>query len=292
MKKIFVAGSLNVDLTVCADRFPAAGETVEGREFFRNCGGKGANQAVAAAKLGGNVLMVGCVGKEFGGLLRASLEEAGADSRFVSERGEASGTAVIVVARGENAIVVDPGANALVEDADLEAALGEGTAGDALLCQLEIPAARVEYALRIAKERGMLTFLNPAPAARFKNFSLCDYVIVNESEAAFYTGVSEPKHALMILRKMGAKNVLLTRGSRGSCCLTERGELLSAEAVRVDAVDTTAAGDTFVGGFVVRLLEGAGVEEAMRFASRAAAIAVTRRGAQASIPTRREVECF
>lgn len=295
--KIFVVGSLNMDLTIGAPRMPQKGETVSGGGFMVTSGGKGANQAVAAGKLGGDVLMVGCVGNTFGGELLDSLRSAGVDTRFVEERtGVPGGTAVIVVTDGDNRIILDRGANAEVSKEQIDRALDGAQEGDYLVAQLEIGLDIVAYALRRGKERGLITVLNPAPAAALDDsvFADCDYLIPNQSEAEFYTGIyprdaESAKACAAVLAGKGVKHVLITMGELGSVCVSG-GEFIGVEACTVKAVDTTAAGDTYVGALVTRLAEGAQIGEAMRFASRASAIAVTRRGAQASIPDRKEVD--
>ncbi len=294
---IFVVGSLNMDLTMKAPRIPKRGETVAGGGFMTTAGGKGGNQAVAASKLGGKVYMAGCVGDAFGNELVSSLENAGVDTRFVvREKGVSSGIAVILVTEGDNRILLDKGANGRVTREIVDRALARAEAGDFLVVQLEIEISVVEYALKRAKELGMTTVLNPAPASGISGeaFAYCDYITPNQTEAEFYTGIYPDGEegaracAEIFLRK-GVKNVLVTLGLQGSAALIG-GKWVSVPALKVNAVDTTAAGDTYVGAFVVKLSEGAEAEEAMRFASAASAVTVTRRGAQEAIPVRAEAE--
>jgi len=297
--KVFVIGSLNMDLTIGAPKMPERGETVHGGGFMVTPGGKGANQATALARLGAETLMVGCVGNAFGKELIASLSASGADTRFIETKEDvSSGIAVIVVSGGDNRIILDHGANFRVGKELVDRALNEAEAGDFLVLQLEIELETVAYALAEAKKKGMVTVLNPAPAAQLPAtvFQNVDYFTPNQSETQFYTGIypdgeESAKRAAAVLKEKGVKNVIITLGEQGSACVSENG-FVKAEAVPAEAVDTTAAGDTYVGAFVTKLSEGANLEEAMRFASAAAAVTVTRRGAQASIPTRMEADAM
>lgn len=295
--KIFIVGSLNMDLVIGAPRVPKSGMTIEGTGFMTNAGGKGANQAVACVRLGGDVRMVGCVGDYFGEELVAALAESGVDTEYVERvEGISSGIAVIVVVDGDNRIILDRGANRKVDRALIDRALACAEAGDFLVLQLEIPTETVAYALEKGKALGMTTVLNPAPAAALTEgcLRLCDFFIPNQTEAEFYTGIypEDGESALACaarLREMGVKNTVVTMGEKGSA-YAGGDRFFTVDACPAETVDTTAAGDTYVGALVVRLSEGADVRTAMEFASRAAAIAVTRRGAQQSIPCRNEVE--
>ena len=295
--KIFVIGSLNMDLVINAPFAPEQGMTIEGSGFMTNPGGKGANQAVACAKLGGNAYMVGCVGEAFGDELIASLARSGVHTEFVARATDvSSGIAVIVVVDGDNRIILDRAANGRVDKAIIDRALASAEAGDYLVLQLEIGLDSVEYALREGKRRGMVTVLNPAPAAELSEeiFSHCDYLIPNQTEAKFYTDIypedeASARACAEKLTQKGVANVIITMGAHGSVYIGG-GKYCAVDAYPAVALDTTAAGDTFVGAFVVKYAEGADVEDAMRFASRASAITITRRGAQQSIPTRAEVD--
>lgn len=288
-----------MDLVIGAPRMPKSGMTIEGGGFMTNAGGKGANQAAACAKSGGDAYMVGCVGESFGEELSAALETSGVHTGYVARiAGCPSGIAVIVVVEGDNRIILDRGANAKVDERLIGGALSSASAGDYLVVQLEIPLTAVEYALKRGKELGMVTILNPAPAAKLPAtcFENCDYFIPNQTEAEFYTGVypdgeEGARACAKILGGMGVKNLIVTMGEKGSV-YAGGGKFFAVEAYPAEAVDTTAAGDTYVGALAVRLSEGADVREAMRFASRAAAITVTRRGAQQAIPTRSETDAL
>lgn len=294
--KIFIVGSLNMDLVIKAPYAPENGETISGSGFMTNPGGKGANQATAVGKLGGNAYMVGCVGDAFGEQLKNTLNGYNVNTDFVSEQKDvSSGIAVIVVVDGDNRIILDAGANGRVNEQIIDNALKSASAGDYLVCQLEIPQESVKYALSRAKEIGMITVLNPAPAAKLlpDMLSYCDYFIPNQSEAKFYTGIYPQDEASATecaneLKKQGVKNVVITMGTKGSVCLTKN-EFIKVDSFKVEAIDTTAAGDTFVGALVTGLSEGMEIKRAMTFASKASSLTVTKRGAQQSIPYRKDV---
>ncbi len=297
--RIYIVGSLNMDLVIRAPRVPEAGETLSGEGFMTNPGGKGANQAVAVAKLGGEAYMVGCVGREFGRELTDALRGYGVHADYVrTETDISSGIAVIVVAERDNRIILDAGSNDRTDSALVDRAFADAQAGDYLLVQLEIGLSTVAYALKEAKKRGMVTVLNPAPAARLPQelYAFCDWFMPNQTEAEFYTGIypsdeESVRRCAEKLGQLGVKNVLITLGTDGSAAASG-GEFRRTDAVPAEAVDTTAAGDTYVGAFVTRLSEGADIDTAMRFASTASALTVTRRGAQCAIPIREEVEAY
>lgn len=283
---IFIVGSLNMDLCVETPYMPKEGETITGSGFMTNGGGKGANQAAAAAKLGGNVAMCGAVGCDlFGETLIKNLSAAGADVSHIKKCNDAStGIAVIVITGGNNRIILDKGANALLTEADIDEFLKTAKEGDIYLTQLENPIDIIGYGLKQAKAKGMFTILNPAPANKDISayFNYVDLITPNETELEIFGG----KDALF---DAGIKKIVTTLGSRGY----EIADKTSAKiypCIKVKAVDTTAAGDTLCGGLAVGLSEGMKLEEACAFGSKAASIACTRKGAQQSIPTRKEVE--
>ncbi|MFE2020795.1 ribokinase [Streptomyces sp. NPDC059499] len=292
MTAIAVLGSTNMDLVTYVARAPALGETVTGRELRTVPGGKGANQAVAAARAGGEVVMIGAVGTdEFGSRLRTNLEHAGVDTDLLHTAAGPSGTAHIVVDdEGANAIVVIPGANGTVT------ALGPGehaaiAAAGLLLLQLELPLSAVTEAARAAKARGVRTILTPSPVQLLPSELLdsVDLLIPNEHEAAALSGFDEPHAAAEVLLRQ-VPEVVITLGRKG-CLYAARGsEAVLFPAPEVTAVDTTGAGDTFVGTLAVALGEGRAVPEALAWASSAAALCVQRPGASTSMPYRSEID--
>lgn len=298
---ITVVGSLNMDLLVEVPRFPAPGETLVGHNFRHTAGGKGANQACAVAKLGAPAFLIGAVGCDaFGDEMLAGLKASGVNTSGVVRRTEgASGTALIVLdASGQNQIVVAAGANGTLTAADVHRHESHIRASRALLVQLETPLESVTAALRLARAAKVLTILNPAPFIPLADevLRLCDFVIPNENEASQLTGVAvhdlaSASVAAQTIRERSRANVLITLGANGVWLATDAFTGHVA-AFRVEAVDSVGAGDTFIGAFAVRLAEGAEVREAARFGCAAAAIAVTRRGAQAGQPTRAEVEAL
>ncbi|MBO4573483.1 MAG: ribokinase [Clostridia bacterium] len=293
--KIYVIGSINMDLVIGTDVMPERGQTLSGHGFMTNPGGKGANQAVAVAKLGGSVEMVGCVGNAFGDELVSTLRNYGVGVKYVKKLDDvSSGIAVIVVSEGDNRIILDAGANGRLDKDAVLSALSDAEAGDWLICQLEVPLDTVTYALKLAKEKKMTTVLNPAPAAKIPSaaFADVDYFVPNQTETEFYTGVfpsdvALARHAADILKAQGIKNVIITMGSEGAAIFADKE--LFAPSFKVEAIDTTAAGDTFVGALVTRLSSGDDIAAAATYANKASSITVTRKGAQQSIPTKEEL---
>ncbi|HQJ52040.1 MAG TPA: ribokinase [Anaerolineae bacterium] len=295
---IVVVGSLNMDLVVSAPRSPEAGETLFGTAFHLFPGGKGANQAVAASRLGARVSMVGRVGDDpFGPALIDSLNDAGVDTRYVQTCSAAStGVGCITVEpSGQNRIIVVSGANATVSNEDVDSALTLLAGSRLLILQFEIPLPVVEYAARKAHEAGVPVFLNPAPAAACPPtlLSLVDCVVPNELEARSLTGVitdddRSARTAALRLRALGARQAIITRGERGCVCASEQG-VWHEPALPVQVVDTTAAGDAFIGGLAAATVRGKALSEAVRYATCAASLAVARQGAQASLPHEAEV---
>ena len=298
-RKIVVVGSCNTDMVINMERLPLPGETLLGGKFFMNAGGKGANQAVAAARLGGKVSFVAKVGNDpFGMRAIDQYKAEGIGTKYVVvDKEQPSGVALILVdSRGENSIAVASGANAHLLPEDIDRAKSVIEEGDILLMQLETPMETIEYAAQMAKRAGKKVILNPAPAQMLPESLLRNLymLIANETEAEYISGtqitdMDSVARAADIICHKGVENVVITLGSKGAF-IKERGAYHQVSALKVKAVDATAAGDTFCGAVCVALSEGRSITEAVEFANRAAAITVTRMGAQSSLPYRREVE--
>lgn len=285
---IYVSGSLNMDLCIETPYVPQAGETITGKGFITNGGGKGANQATAAAKLGGKIAMCGAVGNDaFGETLLANLSSAGADISHIRKiEGISTGIAVIIISDSNNRIILDKGANAFLTENDIDEFLKNAGKGDIFLTQLENPIKVAGYGLKRAKELGLYTILNPAPANKEieEYLSFVDLVTPNETELELFGGKDK-------LFNAGVKKIVTTLGSKGYEIADKNGAKVYP-CIKVKAIDTTAAGDTLCGGLAAGLAEGMSLEEACAFGSKAASIACTRKGAQQSIPTKAEVMNF
>ena len=301
--RIVVIGSLNADLVQNVDRLPRAGETLFGGDLQTFAGGKGANQAVAAGRMGAQVSMIGQLGSDsLASLLMESLDSANVDTGPVGQADVSTGAAVIwVLPDGENVIVISPGANATVTPAVAAERLGNLSEGSYLLSQLEVPIESVQESMTVAKSRGATTILDPAPARELPAELLrnVDFLTPNETETLTLLG--EPDFAMdadadleLAARRilaLGPKSVVLKLGARGCMIATDQGSI-RVPGFKMSPVDTTAAGDVFNGAFATALAEGLSEPEAARFANAAAALSVTRPGAQNSVPLRREVEEF
>jgi ribokinase len=299
-KPIVVVGSINMDLVARTPRIPLAGQTLIGSGFDTTPGGKGANQAVAAARLGYPVQMVGMVGAArqdaFGQPLIDSLAAAGVGTEAVERVAGPSGVASILVAdSGENSIIVIPGANAKFTPAAVDQHAALIRSAGMVLSQLELPLDTVGHHLAFCAQAGVPVMLDPAPAAPLpdETWPRLAWFTPNETEAALYLGETlAPEEGAKRLLARGLKGVVLKRGGEGAYVATTEGKAAWVKPFHVEAVDTVGAGDCFNGAFAVALLEGKDPWAAARFASAAAAISVTRRGAQASMPNRAEVDEF
>ncbi|MGJ4997444.1 ribokinase [Bradyrhizobium sp. HKCCYLS3077] len=298
MGRVVVAGSINMDVVATAERHPRVGETVAGQSVMYFPGGKGANQAVSAAKLGAPTVMIGRLGRDaFGEQLRAFLADQGIDLAAVRDSASAStGTAIITLANADNMIVVIPGANAEVSSDD--AARIALTAGDVAVSQFEIPQATIAAFFQRAKAAGATTILNPAPASTFAQglFALVDVLVLNETELGFLSGVElgdtpTPQQVVETVGRLHPRadqTICVTLGARGAIAV-RGGDAKLVEGRMVKAVDTTGAGDCFVGALAARLSQGAGIADAIAYANVAASISVQWMGAGPSMPTAEEV---
>lgn len=301
MARVVVFGSLNMDLSISAERMPEAGETLQGNHFFTNPGGKGANQAVAAAKLGAHTYLIGALGVDgFGDQLLAALSAHQVRSEHVVRvEGVASGVAMIIRTQAENRILLDAGANARVTFEQVKAAIDAcARPGDIFLAQLECPHDVVFEALAYARTKGLYTVLNPAPAAHIpaEVFQNLDLVCMNETECARVVGILpvSDNDAQQVAERLAAYEQLtaiITLGSKGSL-VCQAGAVTRVAAQKVDAVDTTCAGDTFLGALCAAQAQEMAFDEALVWASAASALTCTRLGAQQAIPTAVEVGEF
>ncbi len=294
-RPILVIGSLNMDLVVRCEALPRVGQTVFGRDFFTAAGGKGANQAVAAARLGARVAMAGCVGgDQFGRDLLAGLTAARVATDAVQSADRPTGTALITVdAAGANTIVVVSGANSNCDATLVDRALAAADAPGILLLQHEIPAETNAHAIRAAHAAGWSVIVNPAPARTIaaELLPLIDIIAPNETEAAMLTGSADPMTAANDLVRQGARAALITLGREG-VLYRDGQQTVRCAAVSVEAVDTTAAGDAYIGALAAALAGQRPLTDCLGYASAAAALAVTRLGAQPSLGTREEVASF
>ncbi len=298
--RIVVVGSANTDMVVKVPHLLQPGETLLGSEFIMARGGKGANQAVAARRLGGSVTFVARLGQDnFGRDAAAAFREEGIDTSFIAWDDEApSGVALIMVSQAaENIIAVVPGSNGRLSPGDIRRAEGAIIGADCMLLQLEIPLQTVEAAVKMARTHGVRVILNPAPATQLPRSILhsLDVITPNETEAAVLLESAfdpqEEKCASRLWRKMKVPALVVTLGERGAC-FTQGKRVTTIPPGRVEPIDTTAAGDAFNGALAVALGRGEGLESAVRFANAAGALSTTRLGAQPSLPIAAEVEAF
>ena len=294
MPKVIVLGSANLDFTVAVDRLPTVGETVLGREFHQSFGGKGANQAVAATRAGAEVVLLTMLGPDdYGNRIEQHLALLGLPREgLLRHETKPSGIALILVGEGgRNFIAVAPGSNQMLSLEDVRRASPLIRQGAVLLAQLEVPLAAVREAFSIAKAQGLLTILNPAPAAPLPPalLNLVDVLTPNEGEAHALSGRTDSDEAARVLIEQGARRVIVTLGERGALLRDARTSRLFP-AYPVQAIDSTAAGDAFNGALACSLAEGRSLEDAIVFANAAGALATTKRGAQESLPMRTEID--
>lgn len=300
MKNICVIGSLNMDLVVNVDTMPKPGQTIIGSNFKEVPGGKGANQAVAIARLNGNVSMIGKVGEDgFGQTLINSLKNDKVDTTYIQTSKGATGVALITVDKNaQNSIVVSPGANFEVKEDDIDNNIEAIKNSDIVVLQLETPLNTIKYALNKAKELNKYTILNPAPAVKLDDEIIknVDLLTPNETELEIISGVSieteeDIQKAAQIMIEKGVKELIVTLGSKGSLYINKEKSMFK-KAYKVEAVDTTAAGDSYTGALAVALSQDKNIEDAMDFASKVGALSVLKEGAQSSLPTLEDVKNF
>lgn len=294
MKNVLVIGSINMDLTVSTDRMPKLGETVTGTGFSTYFGGKGANQAIALAKQGSNVRFIGAVGNDpYGSSCIENFKNNNIEFHGRVIEGVSTGVAVITVCGGDNCIILHGGANDMVDKTMLSPELFDWA--DIVVMQLEIPLETVIESAKIAKQHNCITVLNPAPARELPDELLAhtDIIIPNEYEAQLLTGIEcideeSSRNAVFALKEKGVKQVIITLGSKG-CAFTEGDLVVFKSPYKTKAVDTTAAGDSFIGGLCSALIRADDLSDAVDYASMVSSITVSRHGASVSIPTKEEV---
>ena len=300
MKNICVIGSLNMDLVVNVDTMPKPGQTIIGSNFKEVPGGKGANQAVAMARLNGNVSMIGKVGEDgFGQTLKKKKKNDKVDTTYIQTSKGATGVALITVDKNaQNSIVVSPGANFEVKEDDIDNNIEAIKNSDIVVLQLETPLNTIKYALNKAKELNKYTILNPAPAVKLDDEIIknVDLLTPNETELEIISGVSieteeDIQKAAQIMIEKGVKELIVTLGSKGSLYINKEKSMFK-KAYKVEAVDTTAAGDSYTGALAVALSQDKNIEDAMDFASKVGALSVLKEGAQSSLPTLEDVKNF
>ncbi len=300
MKKVLVIGSLNMDLVTITQRHPKLGETIIGKSIVEIPGGKGCNQGVAIKKLGGDVTIFGCVGNDsYGDKLINNLKSHNIDPKYIKTSEKSTGIANIVVDdNADNTIIVIPGANFELTKKDIDDNISLIQNSDIILLQLEIPIDVVEYILKKSKEHNKITILNPAPAKKLSNNIIknIDYLIPNETELEELTQekINTKKDLLQTSNKLldlGVKNLIITLGKEGALFINNK-ETIKVDAHNVVAIDPTAAGDSFIGGVITVLAQGGHIKEAMEFGARVGALTVTKKGAQTSLPTLKEVENY
>lgn len=296
MSNIYVLGSVNMDLVITTPYMPINGETISGKDFFLNPGGKGANQAVAAAKMDVKTFLIGNVGNDiFGESLLKTLKGYNVDTTYVKAIDSSSGVAMIVIENNDNRIILDGGANIKVNNKQIDEALVNAKENDIFITQLENNLDAVIYGLKKANSKNMTTIFNPAPAIKLDNevYKYVTYLIVNESECEILTGINpvdenKAKDAYKHLNSLGVKKLIITLGSNGSICF-DNDRVYKIKANKIKPVDTTAAGDTFVGALASKLSLNESLEDSLNFASIVSSLTCLKKGAQQAIPTLSEV---
>ncbi len=301
MNKVFVFGSLNMDLVISSCRIPDPGETMFGDQFFTNTGGKGSNQAVSCAKQGTETYMMGSVGADYyGQVLKKSLNDYGVNVDNVSEiKGINSGVAVIINVENDNRIILDGGANQLDDGDEAVATIKKiSCPNDYLMCQYENNLDAVFKVVKCAKENKMITVVNTAPAIKYNDeiYSYMDYISVNQTESQILSGIYPETEedcikVFKFFERLGVKHTIITMGSLGSYA-NDGEEVIFVPAKKIKAIDTTGAGDSYMGALVSKLSEGSNLSDSMNYATEVSAMTVMKKGAQGAIPTKKELEIF
>ena len=292
-KHIVVIGSIAIDNTICTPSLPIVGTTTIANSYFQNIGGKGANQACAAMFLGSEVSLIGAVGDDhYGQMVKDFLKEQGLNMRLKTSK-KPTGVAFVILEEktAENRILIIQGANNDLQIEDVNVGEDLFKEGDILLTQFESPIHTIEYVIKRGKEKGMLVVVNPAPVKKVDEsvYPYIDYLVPNEHELKILSGEPDPVKGARILLKKGAKNVIVTLGSKGSVLVNEK-EVINIAPHKVDAIDSTAAGDSYLGALVNKLAEGKDIKEAMEFASLCSSITVTRKGAIVALPHKEDLK--
>ncbi len=293
-KHIVVVGSIAIDNTICTQNLPIAGTTTIADSYFQNIGGKGANQACAALFLGSEVSLIGAVGDDnFGQMVKDFLKENGLKNTIIKTSTKPTGVAFVILEEktAENRILIIQGANNDLQIEDVEAGAHLFKEGDILLTQFESPIHTVEHTIKRGKESGMLVVVNPAPIKKVSEevYKYIDYLVPNEHELELLSGEADPVKGARILLNKGTKNVIVTLGSKGSVLVNEK-EVIKIAPHKVNAIDTTAAGDSYLGALVNQLAEGKDIKEAMEFASLCSSITVTKKGAIVALPHKEDLK--
>lgn len=300
-RKIYVLGSMNTDLSITANRLPLQGETINGYDFFQSLGGKGCNQVVSASSFGAMTYLIGCIGRDyFGQFTLNRLMERAVSSEYIKViESESTGIAMIIKTDNDNRIILNQGANGHVSDAQIDQAFASASANDIFLSQFEVPVNLVASALKKAKAQGMFTVINPAPAVMLDDrmYEDIDCLILNQTETFELSGyapkgIEDASSAAKILMEKGCKSIIITCGSEGSYYVAANGTTFKQPSYLVDVVDTTGAGDAFIGVFLASLCEQENIQTALQYASGAGAYACTKKGAQEEVPTKSILDEF
>lgn len=296
--KVYVLGSINIDLVINTDRIPNKGETISGHHFMINSGGKGANQAIAAAKLGADVKMIGAIGSDpFNEIAKTALKEGEVDTTYVKTSMTNTGVAVIIKCENDNRIILDGGSNLCITDEDIEHGLSEAGENDLFISQFEVNNDAVLYGLKLAKAKKMITILNPAPVKPIQDdlYPFIDYLVINQTEAELLTGIyptttDDVVKISEMLKAKGTKNIVVTMGEIGAAMITDA--VYFENAHQIEVVDTVGAGDSFIGAIAYGLTEQMTEKELLKLGNATSAIVCMHDGVQGAMPSLQDVQIF